>query len=140
MAKQSMHGWLIVALLAWPSSHQVIQNKTTYDDVVAGMRCSENQLGDLACDYRVGRSLHFEIVGVGEPDGSIYFYAASFEGDYFAVVGLSHGCVIVRPGQSAARTRQAADLAFVSPRNGKVYRKWEDCRDRRQATPPRNPG
>jgi hypothetical protein len=116
---------VIVALLAG-LQHATAQGRTTYDDVVAGKRCSQNPIGDLECNYRVGRSLHFAIVAPGRPDGSIYFYAASFEGDYFAVIGMSHGCVVVRPGQGASEARRL-DLAFVSPRNGKVYRTWQDC-------------
>ncbi|OFV94622.1 MAG: hypothetical protein A3H28_00485 [Acidobacteria bacterium RIFCSPLOWO2_02_FULL_61_28] len=120
--------WLLVvlALIVGSSSSEATQSRTTYDDVAAGMRCFQNRQGDLECDYRVGRSLHFGIVAPGKPDASIYFYAASFEGDYFAVVGISHGCVIVRPGQRSTQARRL-DLAFVSPRNGKVYRTWEDC-------------
>jgi len=104
------------------------QARLTQEDVQTRMKCRENSRGDTECDYRVGRSLHFSIVGVGKPDASIYFYAASFEGDYFAVLGLSHGCVVVRPGKASGRSRQA-DLAFVSPRNGRVYSTWEACRD-----------
>jgi hypothetical protein len=121
---------IIVALLAALPSNDAAQGRTTYDDVVTGMRCSENQSGDLECDYRVGQSLHFAIVAPGKPDGSIYFYSASFEGDYFAAVGISHGCVVVRPGKSASEGRQL-DLAFVSPRSGRVYRSWQDCAERK---------
>lgn len=49
----------------------------TYETVVSGMNCHQNQQGDLECNYRVGRSLHFGIVGVGQKDPSIYFYEAS---------------------------------------------------------------
>ncbi len=117
--------FMVVLLLVSPSA-LVGQVRTTYDDVVAGMRCSQNSRGDLECDYRVGRSLHFTIVAPGKPDASIYFYSASVQGDYFAVVSISNGCVVVRPGQSASQKRQL-DLAFVSTRNGKVYRTANDC-------------
>lgn len=121
-------GLLIGALFAAALWSTPTQSRTTYEDVVTGMRCYQNQMDDLECDYRVGRSLHFGIVAPGKPDGSIYFYSASFEGDYFAVVSISpgHGCVVVRPGKSATQERQL-DLAFVSPRSGKVYRTWQDC-------------
>ncbi len=102
------------------------QGQTTYDLVLAGMRCSRNSRGDLECEYRVGRSLHFTVVAPGKPDGSIYFYSASIQGDYFAVVSISNGCVVVRPGQTAGKGRQT-DLAFVSTRDGKVYRTARDC-------------
>jgi hypothetical protein len=119
--------FIVAVLLILPSSGGT-QNRTTYEDVVAGMKCSENSLGDKECDYRVGQSLHFGIVAPGKPDGSIYFYSASFEGDYFAVVGLGHGCVVVRPGLKSSKARQSS-LAFVSPQSGKVYRTYEECRD-----------
>lgn len=104
------------------------QGRTTLQAVTSGMKCNQNSAGDMECDYRVGRSLHFGIVAVGKPDASIYFYSASFEGDYFAVLSLSHGCVIVRPGQAVPLARRV-DLAFVSPRNGHVYSTWEACRE-----------
>ena len=117
---------IITAFLVYPSSNGAIQDRTTYDDVASGMRHFQNKLGDLEYEYRVGRSLHFGIVRPGKPDRSIYFYAASFEGDYFAVVNISADCVVVRPGQTASAAKRA-DLAFVSTRNGKVYRTLEDC-------------
>jgi len=118
-------------LLYQPASAQ--QGRRTYDAVVSGKSCHQNLAGDLECDYRVGRSLHFGIAGVGQKDASIYFYAASMDGDYFAVFGLSHGCVVVRPGRttSAGQGEKAADLAFVSPKNGRVYRTWQTCREGR---------
>lgn len=126
MAKIMVCAFLVFFVLVWHSPSKRAQEKATYDEVVTGRRCFKNQSGDLECDYRVGRSLHFGIVGVGKPDGSLYFYSASFEGDYFAVVGLSHGCVVVRPGKALTPER-VADLTFVSPRNGKVYQTWEEC-------------
>ncbi|MBI2817111.1 MAG: hypothetical protein HYX72_09245 [Acidobacteria bacterium] len=104
----------------------LVSSAQTYDDVTVGMRCWQNMSGDLECEYKVGQSLHFGIAGVGEPDASIYFYASSSKGDYFAVVGLSHKCVVVKPGLKAKEPRRI-DLAFVSPRNGKVYHTWESC-------------
>lgn len=101
---------------------------STYDNVMAGMKCSQSQAGGMECDYRLGQSLHFAIAGIGTSDGSIYFYESSFEGDYFAVVGVSGGCIVVRPGLAVSPDRRL-DLAFVSPRNGKVYRTSNTCRD-----------
>jgi hypothetical protein len=117
---------LVVAALLGGAPATSGQAATTYDYTKAGMNCAQNSAGDMECNYHVGRSLHFGIAGVGKPDASIYFYSASFEGDYFAVMGLSHGCVVVRPGKALGQKR-AADLAFVSPRNGKVYASWQAC-------------
>ena len=90
------------------------------------MNCRQNQQSDRECNYRVGRSLHFGIAGVGRKDASIYFYEASKTGDYFALFGLSDGCVVVKPGL-ALPVLQRVDLTFVSPKNGRVYRTWESC-------------
>jgi hypothetical protein len=116
---------ILMALIGC-SAASASETVTTHADVTTGMKCAPNSRGDMECDYRVGRSLHFGVVGVGKPDASIYFYSASFEGDYFAVVGLSHGCVIVRPGKALGQAR-TTDLAFVSPQNGMVYRDWQAC-------------
>lgn len=102
------------------------QGPTTYRAVVAGMSCKQNSAASLECDYRVGRSLHFNIAGVGDKDAGITFLASSFEGDYFATVGVLHGCVIVKPGKARDNP---LDVAFVSPRNGKVYQDWGACGD-----------
>ena len=106
------------------------QGQRTYDVVVGSTNCHQNLARDMECDYRVGKSLHFAIAGVGQKDASIYFYAASMQGDYFAVFGLSHGCVVVRPGRATPQN-QATDLAFVSPKNGRVYQAWETCAEAR---------
>lgn len=103
------------------------QAPTTYRVVVAGMSCKQqNTAASLECDYRVGRSLHFNIAGVGDKDAGITFLASSFEGDYYATVGVLHGCVIVKPGKARDNP---FDVAFVSPRNGKVYQDWGACGD-----------
>jgi hypothetical protein len=98
----------------------------TYDAVLAGKTCSEVQQ-QLNCKYRVGKSLSFEIVGIGMPDTAVTFYRVDWDGDYYASLGIMHGCVIVKPGK---KTEDGFAFAFVSPGNGKVYRSWEECRDR----------
>jgi len=113
---------LVVAILGQPA----LGRSSTYDLVVEGMKCHQNVMGSLECDYRVGPSLHFNIAGVGDKDASIAFFASSFDGDYYATVGVLHGCVIVKPGKTAKRAG-LLDFAFVSPRSGKVYLDWESC-------------
>ena len=117
---------LVVMALIGSTPAGFSQSVTTYEDVKAGMKCTQNSGGDMECNYHVGHSLHFGVVGIGKADASIYFYSASSEGDYFAVMGLSHGCVIVRPGKASGQGR-SLDMAFVSPRNGKVYGSWQAC-------------
>lgn len=118
---------ILVGLLFSQSTNHSKQDRSTYDEVLAGMRTFTNVGGDIECDYRVGQSLHFGIVAPGKADASIYFYSASFEEDYFAVVNISDACIVVRPGQKATAAKRA-DLAFVSIRDGRVYRTIEDLR------------
>jgi len=97
---------------------------STFDAVVAGMHCEQNPMGSLECEYHVGKSLYFGVVGVGDPDAAITFYSVSFDGDYYASVGVPHGCVVVKPGKT---TGLGGGFAFVSPRNGKAYHDWQSC-------------
>ena len=98
---------------------------STFDATVAGMKCEQNPVDSLECDYRVGKSLHFGVIGVGDPDAAITFYSVSMDGDYYASVGVAHGCVVVKPGKLTAL---GAGFAFVSPRDGKVYHDWQTCK------------
>lgn len=120
---------LLVALLLIGTSVQASPSRpSTHDAIVAGMACKQNSFGSLECEYRVGRSLYFAVIGVGDKDAAITFYASSFDGDYYASVGVLHGCVVVKPGKEI-QGPSVLDFAFVSPRNGKVYSDWQSCRD-----------
>jgi hypothetical protein len=111
----------IASLMAPRASAQ-----STYDVAVAGMSCKQQTSGQLDCNYAVGRSLRFAIAGVGEGDAAITFYKVDFDGDYYASVGTLHGCVIVKPAQPDPR-QGPPSFAFVSPKDGKVYRDWQTC-------------
>ena len=87
----------------------------------------------IECEYTVGTGLRFSLVGIGLPDMGITFWKSSFEGDFYATYGMRHGCIIVKRGKKA-RSNTAlsgpgsiSDYAFVSPKNGKVYRGWQEC-------------
>jgi hypothetical protein len=86
----------------------------------------------MDCRYKVGKDLEFTIAGIGQPDTGVTFVKSSFEGDFYASFGIQHGCVIVKRGQKAVTSQElsgpdsAFDFAFVSPKNGKVYRRWEE--------------
>jgi hypothetical protein len=102
-----------------------VPGPSTVEAVTRGMTCTQNPVGSMECEYRVGRSLHFAVVGVGDSDGAITFYSVSMAGDYYASVTVVHPCVIVKPGE--ANKAPLLDLAFVSPRTGKVYTTWQAC-------------
>ena len=79
----------------------------------------------MNCEYRVGKSLRFVVSGVGQQDVMIDFFKVDADQDYSASVAPLHGCIVVRPSQSKSDT--TANLAFVSPQDGKIYRNWNTC-------------
>jgi hypothetical protein len=109
----------------------------TRDAVVQGMSCKQTPRAPGAsqrdCEYRVGKGLIFVIAGVGETDAAITVTKASgYDTDYYFTFGTAHGCVVVKPGTEAVRqalkSRVRPDMAFVSPKTGKVYASWQECR------------
>jgi hypothetical protein len=48
-------------------------------------------------------------------------------GDYYARFGVMHGCIIVARGTRRPESENPFDFAFISPKNGRVYRDWRDC-------------
>jgi hypothetical protein len=97
----------------------------TYDAVLKGLMCKQQQTGEMDCSYDVGKSLRFVISGVGQPDAAITFFKVDHDDDYYAGVTALHGCVVVKPVKAAADS--IAGFAFVSPQTGKVYRDWQSC-------------
>ena len=125
--------FLLVCRLIWGLDADAADTtQRIYDVVLAGKTCKAREPGQtLSCRYRVGNDLHFSIDGIGDPDTGISFLRSSSDGDYFATVGLMHGCVIVKPGNKTMPDDVSvfmSDFAFVSSKNGKVYRNWQDCR------------
>ena len=100
-----------------------------YDAVKRGARCDLEPDGSLACRYRAGRDLEFELRRVGEPGVALRLLRSSEEGDYRADREMMGRCVFVRHG-TRGREQGGSDFsyAFVSGRNGFVYRSLRDCR------------
>lgn len=117
---------LCVTFCVLVSTQSTAANQT-YQDVVIGKECKESRSQQIDCEYKIGKDLNIYIAGIGLPDTSISFYASSYDGDYFARVGILHGCVIVVPGKSSGRTL-IGNHAFISPKNGKVYEEWQSCK------------
>lgn len=113
-----------LALLLMPPGMAADQ---TYEDAIKGKSCKESGSQRLDCTYRVGRDLYIAIAGIGMPDAGINFYASSLEGDYYASVGVLHGCIIVTPGK-LSESKEDGGYAFISPKNGKVYKDWCSCK------------
>lgn len=115
---------LLTVALSFPI-RALAQANPTYDAVVKAMKCTQQLTGQLDCEYRVGKSFRLEIAGVGQSDAAITFYKVDFDGDFYATVGVLHGCVVVKPAHHPPG--QFAQFAFISPKDGKVYRDWQTC-------------
>jgi hypothetical protein len=123
------------AMLCVLSAPTLSGEKSSYDVVLAGKRCqTETWNQTLSCEYVVGTGLKFAIAGIGQPDTAVTFMKSSFDGDFYATFGLLHVCVIVKRGTTGVSSEDAsepggfADYAFVSPKNGKVYKRWDECK------------
>lgn len=128
---------LLVALFACqgdrpgkPSGTTKTAASSAYDATVAGSKCGQMDVGQKAaqlnCDYTVGKGLAFSIAGVGQDDAGITVTRAEgYSSDYYFTFGLGHGCVIVKPGEAAQGS--SFEMAFVSPKNGRVYHTWREC-------------
>ncbi len=126
---------LVVVFATFACPWQVGAQAVSTAPVVAnGMTCVQHpRTGgpEIECKYRVGRDLELTIVGVGEPDASIWFERSSgYDGDYIAGFSFESRCVVVQPGAAAAKLRgptAMADVAFISPRSGKVFSDADEC-------------
>ena len=119
---------LLAAIPASLAAQRAEKPNPTYDAVVQGMSCKQRQSGQMDCEYLVGKSLRFVISGVSQADATITFYRVDSEQDYYAGVTALHGCVVVKPTKNtAAAADTISQFAFVSPRDGKAYRDWQNC-------------
>ena len=116
---------IITGALAMLFCTTAFADKSVYDAVVSGKSCTENRQQNISCSFTVGKDLLIEIAGIGSPDTGIAFLKSSIDGDYYAAYGLKHGCVIIKNGPRTKK--EVFDFAFVSPKNGKVYKTWESC-------------
>lgn len=114
---------VVLASSAGAQTSPAALNKT-YDAVIEGMTCRQQASGRLDCSYRVGDAVRFAITGVGQDDAVVHFLKVDSTGGYVAGFAALHGCVVVKPTGADS----LAALAFVSPRDGRVFRAWQLCR------------
>lgn len=121
-----------VILLCMPKISWAINS--TYDEVLKGKQCAAHSNSQtLSCQYRVGADLHLSIDGIGQEDTGVTFVKSNADGDFYATYGVLHGCVVVKRGpksytEAPGGPGSMSDYAFISPRNGKVYRSWPECK------------
>ena len=95
-----------------------------YKKTMTGKSCKEDtRTQQISCTYEIGKDLLIWIAGIGSPDTSVTFAKSNFEGDYYATFGMLHHCVVVK-----SQGNLLQDFAFISPKNGKVYKDWKTCR------------
>lgn len=134
-----MQGWIGFCALCLLGGVAQGQEKepSTYDAVIEGTECTQSHMpyqtsAQLNCVYTVGTGLKFVIAGVGQSDGAILVERATgLDSDFYFKFGVQHGCVIVTRGFGKKRQTASGlpgfDMAFVSPRTGRVYRTWQEC-------------
>jgi len=92
----------------------------TYEKTIAGKSCDQR----IDCTYKIGKDLEIEILVIGSPWSAITFSKSSINGDYYAQFGMQHFCVIIKP----RNWELDSNIAFISPRTGKVYKDWVKCK------------
>jgi len=92
---------------------------TLVDEVVSSRKCSgvRAESGQSNCRFTLD-TVDFEIAGVGAKDAQVAVYSADINRTWVGI-GMGHGCVMVK--------NQQLPIAFVSPKNAKVYSDWVAC-------------
>ena len=116
----------MMVLLSW--SIESFSAASTYEATIEGKKCKENASQLISCDYKVGKSLHISINGIGTPDTGISFMKSDFDGDFYGTFGVAHGCIIIASGDNNGKGKAFYDYAFISPKNGKIYKDWKQCK------------
>lgn len=122
-----LHMLILLTVLVWLTALSANAETSVYELTLKGKQCQETSSQALGCEYRIGKTLHISIDGIGQTDTGITFMKSDYDGDFYASVGVLHGCVIVKRNPKLSDRQNAFDFAFVSPRTGKVYRTWQAC-------------
>jgi len=122
-----MPSLILLIGLFWLTASQANAETSVYELTLKGKQCQENPGQSLECEYRIGETLHIAITGIGQTDTAITFMKSDFKGDFYAAIGVLHGCVIVKRNPYLLDLKNAFDFAFISPRTGKIYTTWQEC-------------
>jgi len=114
---------IISLILLFFLSQVGLASDSTYNALIKGKKCQEDRNQNLSCSYKAGKTLHIEIAGIGSPNTGIAFLKSDIDGDYYGKYGMLHGCIIVNS------VKDLFSFAFISPKNGKVYESWQECKN-----------
>ena len=121
----------LVMFLSWFNlaiSSSNVATVGTYETAIKSKKCKEGSSQLLSCEYKIGQSLHISINGIGAPDTGISFMKSDFHGDFYGTYGVGHGCIIISSGSNSGKGKTYYDYAFISPKNGKIYKNWRECK------------
>jgi hypothetical protein len=119
LALKNLITFLIFALISFSTNAA-----DTYEKIAKGKSCNAGFNQKIDCNYKIGESFWLQIIGVGEPEATVVFMKSDYQGAYYAKIGKMHGCVIVQPN---FKSGEVLDVAFISPKTGKIYKAVEDC-------------
>ena len=120
-------GLVLLIGLLWLTASPANAETSVYELTLKGKQCKESDTQVLGCEYRIGKTLHIGIDGIGQTDTGITFMKSDIDGDFYASVGVLHGCVIVKRNYRDHVGPLLFNITFISPRTGKVYRTWQEC-------------
>jgi len=86
-------------------------------------KCESSEKGK-ECIYQFGNYLKVSIAAVGSEFAGIHFEKSNSDSPIYASFGLSHGCVILNRFEGF---KGMPEWVFISPKNGGVYKTWQDC-------------
>jgi hypothetical protein len=113
--------------LLWLIGSAAQAETSVYDLTLKGKQCQEDSRQVLEREYRIGKTLHIAITGIGQTDTAITFLKSDVNGDFYAAIGMRHGCVIVKRNPDLFNLANALEFAFISPHSGKIYKTWQEC-------------
>ena len=99
--------------------------ETLYQRLSSGATCW--QAGESRhCTYKIGDMLSIAITRVGEAGVLTSFPLSNCEKEVCA--GMYADCAVVMATQTSPSPGAPTPLVYISPRNGLVYKSFEDCR------------
>lgn len=117
------------AFSAFFCGESLAEPQSTYDVVVEGKICSQSSYDSWQCYYTIGEDVEIIIDAVENFGANLTFVrSGGYEGDYFPALSMEHGCVIIQHGLTQVNPRNVFDYAFISPKNGNVYKTWQECK------------
>ena len=116
-------------LRLWPLAAVLLTGVASAEESIAAKlmeskSCSENSSSQSrTCTYRIDSAFWVEITDIGSEYAAVHFMKSDYEeAPYYGSFATASGCVNVTK-------KGSGDDAYISPKNGKIYKIWTECRD-----------